>query len=60
MTWVDSCLMLTETGQMQEAQSAFDGVSFHCYEGSVSSQAIFTSQYPDKVCYVGRLGLSFT
>lgn len=35
--------------QMQQAGSAFDGVSFHCYEGSASDQAAFTSQYPDKV-----------
>ena len=34
---------------MQQAGSAFNGVSFHCYEGSVSAQAAFTSQYPDKV-----------
>lgn len=35
--------------QMQQAWNAFDGVSFHCYEGTVSDQAEFTSQYPDKV-----------
>lgn len=35
--------------QMQQAGSAFDGVSFHCYQGSVSEQAAFTSQYPSKV-----------
>jgi hypothetical protein len=35
--------------QMQQAGSAFDGVSFHCYQGSVSDQASFTSQYPNKV-----------
>jgi O-glycosyl hydrolase len=34
---------------MQQAESAFDGVSFHCYQGSVSDQASFTSQYPNKV-----------
>ncbi|KAG8215401.1 glycoside hydrolase superfamily [Butyriboletus roseoflavus] len=33
---------------MQQAGSAFDGVSFHCYEGTVSDQAYFTSQYPSK------------
>jgi len=36
---------------MQQAESAFDGVSFHCYQGSVSEQASFTSQYPNKVFY---------
>ncbi|KAH7922519.1 glycoside hydrolase family 30 protein [Leucogyrophana mollusca] len=36
---------------MQQAESAFAGVSFHCYEGSVSEQADFTSQYPDKEVY---------
>ncbi|KAG1740173.1 glycoside hydrolase family 30 protein [Suillus paluster] len=36
---------------MQQAESAFDGVSFHCYEGSVSDQASFTSQYPNKEVY---------
>lgn len=36
---------------MQQAGSAFDGVSFHCYRGSVSDQALFTSQYPNKVFY---------
>lgn len=35
--------------QMQQAGSAFDGVSFHCYEGNVTEQAYFTSQYPSKV-----------
>ena len=34
---------------MQQAGSAFDGVSFHCYQGYVGEQASFTSQYPDKV-----------
>ncbi|KAF8127610.1 glycoside hydrolase family 30 protein [Boletus edulis] len=33
---------------MQQAGSAFDGVSFHCYAGTVSEQASFTSQYPNK------------
>ncbi|KAG1740170.1 glycoside hydrolase family 30 protein [Suillus paluster] len=36
---------------MQQAESAFDGVSFHCYEGYVSDQASFTSQYPNKEVY---------
>jgi O-glycosyl hydrolase len=36
---------------MQQAGSAFDGVSFHCYQGSVSDQASFTSQYPSKVIF---------
>ncbi|KAG6371723.1 hypothetical protein JVT61DRAFT_9070 [Boletus reticuloceps] len=34
---------------MQQAGSAFDGVAFHCYAGTVSKQASFTSQYPNKV-----------
>ncbi|KAH7929968.1 glycoside hydrolase family 30 protein [Leucogyrophana mollusca] len=36
---------------MQQAGSAFAGVAFHCYEGTVSEQAKFTSQYPDKEVY---------
>lgn len=34
---------------MQQAGNAFDGVAFHCYEGTVSEQASFMSQYPSKV-----------
>ncbi|KAF9235917.1 glycoside hydrolase family 30 protein [Melanogaster broomeanus] len=45
---------------MQQAGSAFDGVSFHCYQGSVSDQAEFTSQYPNKEVFLtectGTLG----
>ncbi|KAN0080276.1 glycoside hydrolase family 30 protein [Tylopilus felleus] len=45
---------------MQQAGNAFDGVSFHCYEGTVSDQAEFTSQYPDKEVFftecTGTLG----
>ncbi len=37
--------------QMQQASSAFAGVSFHCYGGSVSQQDIFHSAYPDKEIY---------
>ncbi|RDX42626.1 glycoside hydrolase [Lentinus brumalis] len=36
---------------MQQASSAFAGVSFHCYGGSVSQQDIFHSAYPDKEIY---------
>jgi len=36
---------------MQQAGDAFDGVSFHCYEGDVSNQEQFTSQFPDKEVY---------
>ena len=35
---------------MQQAGSAFAGVSFHCYQGTVSQQMQFTSVYPTKVC----------
>ncbi|EIW76813.1 glycoside hydrolase family 30 protein [Coniophora puteana RWD-64-598 SS2] len=45
---------------MQAAESSFDGVSFHCYEGTYEEQANFTSQYPDKEVYftecTGTLG----
>ncbi|KAF9221819.1 glycoside hydrolase family 30 protein [Gyrodon lividus] len=44
--WVDAANYPVQL--MQQAESAFDGVSFHCYEGSVSDQAEFTSQYPNK------------
>jgi len=36
---------------MQQAGDYFAGVSFHCYDGDVSDQASFTSQYPDKEVY---------
>lgn len=45
--WVDAANYPVQL--MQQAGSAFDGVSFHCYQGSVSDQASFTSQYPSKV-----------
>lgn len=35
---------------MQAGNAHFDGVSFHCYEGSVSQQGEFSSRYPNKVC----------
>ncbi|EGN94695.1 glycoside hydrolase family 30 protein [Serpula lacrymans var. lacrymans S7.3] len=45
---------------MQQAGSAFDGVSFHCYEGTVQEMANFTSQYSTKEVYItectGTLG----
>ncbi|KAJ8580232.1 glycoside hydrolase family 30 protein, partial [Rhizopogon salebrosus TDB-379] len=44
---------------MQQAGSAFDGVAFHCYEGSVSDQATFTSQYPDKEVYLTECSGTF-
>ncbi|KIK92142.1 glycoside hydrolase family 30 protein [Paxillus rubicundulus Ve08.2h10] len=44
--WVDAANYPVQL--MQQAGSAFDGVSFHCYQGSVSNQAEFTSQYPNK------------
>ncbi|KIJ64292.1 glycoside hydrolase family 30 protein [Hydnomerulius pinastri MD-312] len=56
--WVDAANYPVQL--MQQAGSAFDGVSFHCYEGSVSDQAEFTSQYPDKEVFftecTGTLG----
>ncbi|XP_006455887.1 hypothetical protein AGABI2DRAFT_188016 [Agaricus bisporus var. bisporus H97] len=36
---------------MQDAGSAFDGVSFHCYAGNVSQQDTFHSQFSDKQIY---------
>ncbi|KAG1821411.1 glycoside hydrolase family 30 protein [Suillus variegatus] len=47
--WVDAANYPVQL--MQQAGSAFDGVSFHCYRGSVSDQALFTSQYPNKEVY---------
>jgi len=56
--WVDAANYPVQL--MQQAGSAFNGVSFHCYQGSVSAQAAFTSQYPDKEVYLtecsGTLG----
>ncbi|KAF8205839.1 glucan endo-1,6-beta-glucosidase, partial [Mycena galopus ATCC 62051] len=37
---------------MQAAPNAFDGVSFHCYEGSVSEQLTFRSAYPNKEIFL--------
>ncbi|KAF9230954.1 glycoside hydrolase family 30 protein [Melanogaster broomeanus] len=56
--WVDAANYPVQL--MQQAGSAFDGVSFHCYQGSVSDQAEFTSQYPNKEVFftecTGMLG----
>ncbi|KAI5119683.1 hypothetical protein M0805_003570 [Coniferiporia weirii] len=45
---------------MQQAGSAFDGVSFHCYAGTVDQQSSFSSQFPSKEIYLtectGSLG----
>ncbi|KAF9040063.1 glycoside hydrolase [Panaeolus papilionaceus] len=37
---------------MQAGNAHFDGVSFHCYEGSVSQQGEFSSRYPNKEIYM--------
>ncbi|KAG0708400.1 glycoside hydrolase family 30 protein [Suillus ampliporus] len=47
--WVDAANYPVQL--MQQAESAFDGVSFHCYQGTVNEQASFTSQYPNKEVY---------
>ncbi|KAF9526218.1 glucan endo-1,6-beta-glucosidase [Crepidotus variabilis] len=39
------------TQLMQAGGDAFDGVSFHCYGGSVSQQGDFSRQYPNKEIY---------
>ena len=36
---------------MEDAESAFSGVSFHCYSGNVSEQNIFHTAYPTKEIY---------
>ncbi|OSX61841.1 glycoside hydrolase family 30 protein [Postia placenta MAD-698-R-SB12] len=36
---------------MEDAAAAFDGVSFHCYAGSVSDQETFYNAYPSKNIY---------
>ena len=36
---------------MEDAPSAFSGVSFHCYSGNVTEQDIFHSAYPTKEIY---------
>ncbi|KAL4065635.1 glycoside hydrolase family 30 protein [Scleroderma yunnanense] len=48
--WVDAANYPVQL--MQQAGSAFDGVSFHCYQGSVNQQAQFTSLYPNKEVYL--------
>ncbi|ESK83394.1 glycoside hydrolase family 30 protein [Moniliophthora roreri MCA 2997] len=45
---------------MQSYGNAFDGVSFHCYEGSVANQDVFHQAFPSKSIYftecAGTLG----
>ena len=36
---------------MEDNGAAFDGVSFHCYAGSVGDQETFHNAYPDKNIY---------
>ena len=36
---------------MQDASSAFSGVAFHCYSGSVDEQDTFHTAYPTKEIY---------
>ncbi|EEB92140.1 hypothetical protein MPER_09397, partial [Moniliophthora perniciosa FA553] len=36
---------------MQSYGNAFDGVSFHCYEGSVANQDTFHQAFPSKSIY---------
>jgi len=48
-TILSTCRNSHTSRQMQQAGSAFAGVSFHCYQGTVSQQAQFTSVYPTKV-----------
>ncbi|TFY51782.1 hypothetical protein EVJ58_g10384, partial [Rhodofomes roseus] len=36
---------------MEDAGSAFDGVSFHCYAGNVGDQKTFYNAYPNKNVY---------
>ncbi|KAE9400866.1 glucan endo-1,6-beta-glucosidase [Gymnopus androsaceus JB14] len=40
---------------LQAAPNAFDGVSFHCYEGTVDEQLGFQTAFPDKEC-TGTIG----
>lgn len=48
---------------MQAAESSFDGIAFHCYEGNVTDQTTFTSQYPNTPIYLtectGDIGTDF-
>ena len=45
---------------MDQASSAFAGVSFHCYAGNVNQQDLFRNRYPNKEVYftecAGTLG----
>ena len=36
---------------MEDASSAFAGVAFHCYSGSVDEQDTFHTAYPTKEIY---------
>lgn len=36
---------------MQQAESSLAGVAFHCYAGTFTDQADFTSQFPSKEVY---------
>lgn len=44
---------------MNAASSAFAGVAFHCYEGSVSSQDTFHNAFPNKEIYFTECTGSF-
>ena len=44
--------MMREFPQMEDAESAFSGVSFHCYSGNVSEQNDFHTAYPTKEIYL--------
>ena len=37
---------------MEDDASAFAGVAFHCYEGSVSDQDTFHNAFPSTVCFL--------
>ena len=45
---------------MEDAGSSFNGIAFHCYEGSVDEMADFSAQYPNTPLYItecsGTLG----
>lgn len=38
--------------QTEDAESAFSGVAFHCYEGDVAQQNTFLNSFPDKEVYL--------
>jgi O-glycosyl hydrolase len=38
--------------QMDQVASAFDGIAFHCYAGTVRQQDDFNSKYPRKEIYL--------